>query len=55
MIFLYILGAFALGYYIGKKVGVAETMIKVQGLIRQLQEIENTWNNTFKQWNEDNL
>jgi hypothetical protein len=52
---LSLIAMFIGGYYLGRKVGIAETMLRVQGLIQQLQEIEKTWNNTFKQWNEDNL
>lgn len=52
---LSLIAMFTLGYYMGRKVGIAETMLKVQGLIRQLQEIEETWSKTFKTWNEDDL
>jgi hypothetical protein len=48
---LYIISAFASGYYIGKRIGVAQTMLKVQAIIYDLQQIENS----FKQWNEDKL
>jgi hypothetical protein len=51
MMMLYIICAFALGYYIGKRIGVAQTMLKVQAIIYDLRQIENS----FKQWNEDNL
>jgi hypothetical protein len=51
MMILYIICAFGLGYYIGKRIGVAQTMLKVQAIIYDLQQIENS----FKQWNEDKL
>ncbi|MFN5251450.1 MAG: hypothetical protein ACK5DE_10400 [Bacteroidota bacterium] len=46
---------YAIGYWYGKRVGVATTMIRVQHLIYELQQIENFWKTKNKQWNEDNL
>ena len=51
MTILYILGVFALGYYIGRRIGVAQTLLKLESIIYDLQKIENS----FKQWNEDKL
>ncbi len=51
MMILYIICAFALGYFIGKRSGVAQTMLKLEAIIYDLQRIENS----FKQWNEDEL
>lgn len=51
MTVLLTLGAFALGYYIGKRVGVARTMLALQDIIDDLHRIEKS----FKQWNEDKL
>jgi len=51
MTILYIIGFFALGYYIGKRVGIARTMIAIESIIADLHRIESS----FKQWNEDKL
>lgn len=51
MTLFYIIAAFALGYYIGKRVGIARTMLALEGIIADLHRIENS----FKQWNEDKL
>lgn len=55
MTFIAIGIAYILGFWIGRKVGIAETMLKVQNLIVQLQNIEKEINGMFKQWNEDDL
>lgn len=46
---------YAIGYWYGKRVGVAQTMIRAQRLIYELQQIESFWKSKTKQWNEDNL
>jgi hypothetical protein len=47
--------AFAIGYWIGKRMGVAQTMLRMEGIIADLQQIEMTWRRAKNQWNEDNL
>ena len=42
---------FYIGFRVGKYIGVARTMMMVQDIIVDLQRIQNS----FKQWNEDNL
>lgn len=51
MTIFYIIGSFILGYYIGKRIGIALAMIRMEGIINDLQKIQTN----FKQWNEDNL
>jgi hypothetical protein len=51
MTILFVIGSFALGYFIGKRIGVAQTMLKLESIIYDLQRIEHS----FKQWNEDQL
>lgn len=51
MTIIFIIVSFALGYYIGKRVGIAITMLRMEGIIADLQRIQNS----FKQWNEDHL
>jgi hypothetical protein len=46
---------YCIGYWYGKRVGIAETMMKVQRLIYELQQIEAYWTGKTKQWNEDQL
>lgn len=46
---------YAVGYWHGKRVGIAKTMIRLQRLIYELQQIEMFWKSKTKQWNEDNL
>jgi hypothetical protein len=46
---------FFIGYWYGRRVGIAETMLKVQRLISELQQIEAFWQSKTKQWNEDQL
>jgi hypothetical protein len=53
MTILSIIGAFALGYFVGKRIGIAQTMLRMESIIADLQKIELNWNR--KQWNEDNL
>ena len=51
MTIVFIIVSFGLGYYIGKRVGIAITMLRMEGIIADLQRIQNS----FKQWNEDHL
>jgi len=51
MTFLYIISAWILGYYIGKRVGITQTMLRMEGIIADLQKIQYL----FKEWNEDKL
>lgn len=46
---------YAIGYWYGKRVGVAHTMIRLQHLIYELQQIQGFWKSKSEQWNEDNL
>jgi hypothetical protein len=46
---------FLIGYYTGKKVGVALTFMRFEQIIADLQRIENTFTNIREQWNEDQL
>lgn len=46
---------FAIGYWYGKRVGITQTMIRMQRLIYELQQIEAFWKSKGKQWNEDQL
>ena len=46
---------YAIGFWYGKRVGMANTMIRVQNLIHELQQIELFWKSKTKQWNEDEL
>ena len=46
---------YTIGFWYGKRVGVAQTMIRVQRLIYELQQIEAFWKTKTKQWNEDQL
>ena len=46
---------YAIGFWYGKRVGMAQTMIRVQRLIYELQQIELFWKSKTKQWNEDEL
>lgn len=50
MTFIYIIGAFILGYYIGRRVGITQTLLRMEGIIADLQNIQYM----FKEWNEDN-
>jgi hypothetical protein len=52
---LFVLVAFAVGYFMGHKMGVVKTLIKVQGLIQQMQDIEKMMRNWDSDWNEDRL
>lgn len=47
--------AFIAGYIIGHNLGVAKTMLKMQGLIMDLQAIVKMWEQHEEQWNEDQL
>lgn len=51
MTLLAFIGVFAIGYWLGKRVGVAQTMLRVQGILDDLRRIDNS----FQQWNEDQL
>ncbi len=53
MTILWIGLAFFAGYFIGHKLGVIETLMKVQGLISQLQEIEEMFKRWETDWKED--
>ena len=53
MTLLAIIGAFALGYLVGKRMGIAQTMLRMESIIADLQRIELMWKR--EQWNEDNL
>lgn len=48
---LWIVFSFYIGFRIGKYIGVAKTMLMVQDIMVDLQRIENS----FRQWNEDQL
>lgn len=51
MEFLTALLTYVIGYWWGKRVGQAQTMIRMQAIMADLQKIQNL----FKQWNEDQL
>lgn len=53
--FLVGLITYAIGYWYGKRVGVANTMIRVQNILYELQQIQNFWKPKNNQWNEDQL
>ena len=53
--FLVGLITYTIGYWQGKRTGVAQTMLRVQSLIYELQQIEAFWKSKNKQWNEDEL
>lgn len=53
--FIMALATFITGYIVGHNMGVARTMLRIQNLILQLQEIESIFKNHQEQWNEDNL
>jgi hypothetical protein len=46
---------FIAGYIIGNNMGVAKTMLRVQGLIMEMQAIVQMWEGHQEQWNEDQL
>jgi hypothetical protein len=48
---VFVVSSFVLGYYIGKRVGIAQTMLRMEGIIADLQNIEYM----FKRWKEDKL
>lgn len=49
--FLLIVAAYFVGYWWGKRVGIALAMSRMQSIFLDLQRIQNS----FKQWNEDQL
>ena len=53
--FLVGLITYTVGYWLGKRAGVAQTMLRMQGIIYDLQQIEAMWKSKRKQWNEDEL
>jgi len=55
MTILMILAAFVIGYWVGRRVGVAQTMLRLERIIADLQQIEYTFKMRKQQWNEDNL
>ena len=44
--------AYMIGYWWGRKSGIAYIMVQVEDLLKQLHNMENRWKN---QWNEDQL
>jgi hypothetical protein len=53
--FLAGLGIFLIGYYIGKRVGIALAMMRMEAIIADLQRIQSFLTEGKKQWNEDQL
>ncbi len=53
--FLAGLAIFLIGLYVGRKIGIALAMMRMEAIIADLHKIENMFNNTKKQWNEDEL
>lgn len=53
--FFAIIASFIAGYMIGHNLGVARTMLRVQGLIMEMQAIVKMWEGHEEQWNEDKL
>lgn len=52
--FLVGLITYSIGYWYGKRVGIARTAIRVQRMIYDLEQIQGYFKNN-KQWNEDQL
>ena len=52
--FLLVLLAYFIGFWLGKRVGVAQTMLRMEGIIADLQRIEYVFKRKTKEWNEDN-
>lgn len=53
--FLWVALASIISYHIGRKVGIAYTMMRMQGIIDDMQRIQSFFQENKKQWNEDNL
>jgi len=51
---LWILGSFVIGFYIGRRIGILQTMIRVQKIFDDLQRIQHFFSDK-KIWNEDQL
>lgn len=53
----FLLVAFAsfVSYYIGRKVGIAYAMMRMQGIIYDMQQIEMLYKQKQQKWNEDKL
>ena len=43
------------GYYIGRKVGIAFAMMRMQGIIDEMQQIQMFFKEKQSGWNEDKL
>lgn len=53
--FILVCVALFAGYFVGHSVGVAKTMLRVQGLLSEMQNIVKIWETHEEQWNEDKL
>lgn len=52
---LWVVLASMISYKIGRKAGITYAMMRMQDIIKEMQEIENFFKAKKDQWNEDNL
>jgi hypothetical protein len=53
--FLLVALASIIGYHIGRKVGITYAMMRMQGIIDDMQQIQMFLKEKQQTWNEDNL
>ena len=53
--FLLVALASIIGYQIGRKVGITYAMMRMQGIIDEMQKIQKFFEEKLQTWNEDKL
>ncbi len=53
--FLAVVLAYLIGFWWGKRVGIAYAMTRMQDIIEEMQQIDAFFKGKKQQWNEDNL